>query len=557
MSTVKFDIGYVSSKSLNLKCLEEQFSPTPHDLAHDFNPFSLNAFQYSQPIHNLFFKEGDVNFDSIQLNSKYHMVDMNTVSESGSGVISRKPVFIKYSPLLDPVRYMIGKYDTQNDEIRTLPKNGEGFSKLSAVNNASYTDGFFSFLTSKLLYAHNIKHSIDYYGSYLAVQRKFKMNIADDFEYLNDSDFFNENINKLFHITQQSSCDLPSENSRSNKEKLTISDEVNINDIILIETDGMVLTTENKLIEEVFQKNSVDEESGSSDEESGSSDEESGSSDEESGSSDEESSDEDEESSDEDEHSNEDCNENEIYAYVDNFPVNMICLEKCNGTMDQLFVDNEIDEEIGASALFQIAMTLIAFDKAFKFTHNDLHTNNIMYVNTDADYLFYKFEGKRYKVPTYGKIFKIIDFGRSIYKFKGNLFCSDSFDVGGDAATQYNFPPFFNKKRPIIEPNPSFDLCRLGCSIYDFVISGRNPADELQKTIARWCSDDKGASVLYKKNGDERYPEFKLYKMIARNVHKHTPKAQLEFPFFKQFLVTDELSGCDLMDLDTVPDYST
>ena len=34
-------------------------------------------------------------------------------------------------------------------------------------------------------------------------------------------------------------------------------------------------------------------------------------------------------------------------------------------------------------------------------------------------------------------------------------------------------------------------------------------------------------NILYKKNGDERYPDFKLYKMIARTVHNHTPeKAQ-------------------------------
>ena len=57
----------------------------------------------------------------------------------------------------------------------------------------------------------------------------------------------------------------------------------------------------------------------------------------------------------------------------------------------------------------------------------------------------------------------------------------------------------------------------------------------LQATILRWCSDDSGKNVLYKRNGEERYPSFKLYKMIARNVHNHTPQSQLDFPFFKQF----------------------
>ena len=49
-----------------------------------------------------------------------------------------------------------------------------------------------------------------------------------------------------------------------------------------------------------------------------------------------------------------------------------------------------------------------------------------------------------------GSIFKIIDFGRAIYKFKGVTVCSDSFHKNGDAGTQYNFEPYFNNKKPPI-----------------------------------------------------------------------------------------------------------
>jgi hypothetical protein len=79
--------------------------------------------------------------------------------------------------------------------------------------------------------------------------------------------------------------------------------------------------------------------------------------------------------------------------------------------------------------------------------------------------------------------------------------------------------------------------------------------NELQKTVNRWCLDDNKKNVLYKKNGDERYPNFKLYKMIARTVHDHTPEAQLEFPFFKQFLTKDKTGEKVLMDLDELPSY--
>ena len=41
--------------------------------------------------------------------------------------------------------------------------------------------------------------------------------------------------------------------------------------------------------------------------------------------------------------------------------------------------------------------------------------------------------------------------------------------------------------------------------------------------------------MLYKNNGEERYPDFKLYKMIVRTVHNHLPEKQLERDIFKNF----------------------
>jgi hypothetical protein len=245
----------------------------------------------------------------------------------------------------------------------------------------------------------------------------------------------------------------------------------------------------------------------------------------------------------------------------------MICLEKCDGTLDELFENDLITHEIGTSAMMQIIMTLLTYQKVFHFTHNDLHTNNIMYMRTTKEFLYYKFNNKIYKVPTFGKIFKIIDFGRAIYKFQGNQYCSDSFAPGGDGHTQYNCEPYMNENKPRLDPNYSFDLCRLGTSIYDFIIDIDDKEDDLdffQKTILRWCKDDNGKNVLYKKNGDERYPNFKLYKMIARTVHNHTPQEQLNNELFKMYeLSNDEIENIansteynDTMDIDTLPVYA-
>ena len=139
-------------------------------------------------------------------------------------------------------------------------------------------------------------------------------------------------------------------------------------------------------------------------------------------------------------------------------------------------------------------------------------------------------------------MYKIIDFGRAIYSFKGKTICSDSYHPKGDAATQYNFGPYFNNKKPRLEPNKSFDLCRLACSLFDYFIDDIKEQKTIKNPIANliieWTKDDKGRNILYKNNGEERYPEFKLYKMIVRTVHNHTPEKQLDNILFRKFITT-------------------
>jgi hypothetical protein len=238
-------------------------------------------------------------------------------------------------------------------------------------------------------------------------------------------------------------------------------------------------------------------------------------------------------------------------------------MEYCENTFDDLILSEELSKEEWYSAFMQIIMILITYQKAFNFTHNDLHTNNVMYNKTDKKFIYYCYKKKYYKVPTFGRIFKIIDFGRSIYKFNGKLFCSDSFQMGGDAATQYNTEPYLNEKKPRLEPNYSFDLCRLACSIFDYVIDDINEiknidkiSDPIKHLINEWCLDDKGINMLYKNNGLDRYPDFKLYKMIARCVHNHTPQVQLERPEFSAYSkFKGDIPMDQVINIDNIPSY--
>jgi hypothetical protein len=559
---------------IDLSVLGKQYEETDkYDT--NYNPYKIDKLQLYNPLYKTLFGSDIIQEDTSTLSHKSHIIDLKKVSVQDSDS-KETPIFIKFSPLLDPYRYMIGKYEIDNDCIRTLPTlniNEESIHpKILSRHNASYVDSFFCYLSNKVLTEYNVPHGLNYYGSYLGVQEKYRVNIADDVEYLRNSKFFNDNIGKHFCI-EDADLDLVknpfSTMNSSRKNKLKIN--IDTNEIISLDCEELpILDIEPQSnshdIESVYSKSPSSSRSSSTSSDSSSSDvnyssdedENNKKEDNDSNKDEKEDEDEDEEDEDEeDEDEDEDEDEEELFGYIYNFPIQMICMEKCDGTLDELFVNDSMTNENSSSMLMQIVFTILIYQKMFKFTHNDLHTNNIMHIKTKQEFLYYQFDSKVYKVPTFGKIYKIIDFGRGVYNFNGNVFCSDSFAKDGDAVTQYNCEPFFNEKRHILDPNMSFDLCRLGSSLFDFVTDiddDENELDEVQQTIKRWCEDDNGKNILYKKNGQERYPNFKLYKMIARTVHHHTPEAQLEYDIFKQYIIeksTDELE--ELIDIDNLP----
>jgi hypothetical protein len=219
-----------------------------------------------------------------------------------------------------------------------------------------------------------------------------------------------------------------------------------------------------------------------------------------------------------------------------------------------------------ASYLFQIIFALAVAQKHYNFTHNDLHSNNIMYKETKAKYLYYKFKGQYFKIPTYGKIMKIIDFGRAIYTVNGRRYFSDAFKYEAEAGEQYTYPSEDFMRNPVVHPNPSFDLCRLATSMIDDLYpfppsttnSKRKP--KMLSKDSRYCDIEEGCpSIIHNKPQYEtisplydmmhswlvdkhrrnvmRYQDFELYKMIAQRVHNALPMNQLLKPVFKQFRI--------------------
>ena len=567
----------------------------------DFSePLNVTNIQNYNPIYNLFFKLNESNYNNIQLNEQFKLQRIKKrenhncfsceLQASDASTISNKEMFIKFSPIIDPTKYLIGKYNIENDDIFSLPSLNESSNilaeKKNASNNSAYTDGFFSFLSSKLLHNHDVLNANDYYGSFIANQKDFRYNVFDDIEYLCESDFFHDNKDVLFTLDEAFYDEADNNDSRNNKKKININNnnislksvEAFNDDIydnmftpsIESENDGNIdetvisdaNITENTL--SVINLNRLSNSRGSyktcSSHSSSCSSRTSVTDNDSIACSDIESLN--DMSSYESEGSEEDEN---IYAYIPDFPVNIIALEKCTDTLDSYMMDEEVSDKEWAALLMQVIFTLLIYQKTFNFTHNDLHTNNIMYVETERQFMYYNFDGKFYKIPTFGKIWKIIDFGRAIYKYNNHIICSDCFGKNGDADGQYNCEPFFNDSKPRLETNMSFDLCRLGCSLFDFFVDDivsmkRGKLSPIERIIVDWCYDDNNKNILYKKSGEERYPEFKLYKMIARNVHKHTPEQQLEHDVFIEFQVTKKKLNSSaqkkVLYIDNLPNYS-
>ncbi len=181
----------------------------------DINLLGLENIQNYIPIYERFFNLNEKNYNSINLNNFYKLNSLSKkldYSKFLGNIIDccnnkiEKKIFFKYGPMVDPVKYMIGKFEEKHDIFKLpnfLNKNDEKIiKKYYDVNNSAYSDGFFSYLSSLLLNGYNFLNGIDYYGSFLGVKNNFFVEISEDIEYLDDSDFFHKHNNNLFKINE-------------------------------------------------------------------------------------------------------------------------------------------------------------------------------------------------------------------------------------------------------------------------------------------------------------------------------------------------------------------
>lgn len=255
--------------------------------------------------------------------------------------------------------------------------------------------------------------------------------------------------------------------------------------------------------------------------------------------------------------------EYDMFVELVNMPVVMMYCECMDDTMDSLLENREFApatsvalEERWTAWLFQVIAACTQLQGYLHLTHNDLHTNNVLFTKTTDEFIHYRdTQGHTWAIPTYGYIFKIIDFGRAIFTSSGYTVISSDYNDGHFACGMYNFGPIQDDAFPVVRPNKSFDLCRLSCSLLRGIYPSNPPSLlkgavitkeknwEVRETshplfnmLWGWLKNKLGHNILEEESGVEKYPGFDLYTTIASTANNAIPSEQLSKPLFQSFM---------------------
>jgi hypothetical protein len=454
-----------------------------------------------------------------------------------------QPVHLKTSMLLSPFKWMEGEYGTHVGLPTTQEQSQIISSKLQNYHNSSYVGSLIACVLSQS----KCEHFPNVFGVFTGVSKEHTINISDDYDDLSDRSWFVKNIGKTFQLKLSDAIKSESDfnHTRRSKYHLTLGESTNLGDISELETPHIeesignlqkVLDIEEDTVVEdtisdsssvstsyIFEIESVEDY-------------------------------EDDEEMDLDDLSSyeEESEEEFAWATFTNVPVQVTVMEKCEDTIFKLLMSDP-DTNKHHAWISQVIFALAYAQRNFGFIHNDLHSNNVMYVKTDKEFLHYNCNGTFYKLPTYGYLIKIIDFERGLMSIRLNgmkeskFLMSDHFAISEEAGGQYNYGPFYNPKYPEIKPCPSFDLVRLATSIF-WDLFPEGPYHEEYKTNAlfcmliRWLTMDDGSSIMFGKKDprNDRYEGFMVYKAIARYCRDSAvPRKEIES--LKQFYSVESL----------------
>jgi hypothetical protein len=432
-----------------------------------------------------------------------------------------REIHSKVTMILNPYKWMRGEYGDAIGLPTSSEKANVVSEKIQNPNNASYVGAIISAVLSQT----GCNHFPKVYGVFTGLSLKHTIDISDDYLELSERPWFSQNIGKTFEIKLSENVQDSTEfkHTRTARLSIQLGEEAllgDISEVSAMDVGNVEMATLTGVVRDEEEDDDCSDSSSVSTSyvfnvrscDCSESDDE------------------------------EDDEENESFAWATfkNVPVQLTIMEKCVGTLYQLFVLNP-DTEKHLAWITQVMFALTYAQRTCGFTHNDLHANNVMYVETKEEYFYYSCGGSLYRVPTYGYLIKIIDFERGVASIKivgmkePKLFMSDHYNPEEEAGGQYNYGETYLLKYPEIKPNPSFDLVRLATSIFwDLFPNGPGCSEYseniLFKLFMKWLTLEDGTSVLFSKleEDHDRYHGFHLYKAIARFCKDAVPRKDIQ-----------------------------
>ena len=487
--------------------------------------------------------------ESLQGKIRGKIVNKNLYSKSKCKTdydrfVAEIPMFIKSNPLIDVINYMEGKHNFKSEipSIFSYHTN----KKINDVNNNAYLEVICAYFLNLLQENRMCSLFPNFYGAFNGIAKNYVHDISEDYPHIRGCEWFEEKSETLkYTIIKNNNLEGYQELSLKNVEKIDYKLEKNLQhkknmeqeingleidhnldlnfeslnldepldisqiDLNSVDNTGVELNLENleKILPDSIENNKSSESDTSSKQSKSSNQSDNSSSDWSSISS---------EGS---------CIFAETHIKIENFPVQILAMESLHYTLTNL-VKKGINAEEWKSILFEICFGLAVAQKHFSFIHNDLHSDNIMFKTTKLEDKFYEYKNKYYKVPTYGRETKIIDFARGIIQVGGKTYFSDVFKNEGDAGGQYKY---LDKKKNK-KYNFHFDLARLASTITEF-LEGEYKLKEVMLLVKSWCLNKNGESFLTMDD------DFSLYVKIAETANNALPKEQLQHRIFQTFII--------------------
>ena len=457
---------------------------------------NMNSLQFYMPFYSLYFyihNKPKANH-KIDMKRNYYLKEILEITKSRyynsnmflkgnvyneyKNITTECELFCKSIPILDPIHIVNNNYNLVNHNNYHLPSNYNynTFHKINDMNNTAYIDVLCSFLFGNLTHYKKNPSFPLYYGSVNGIG-DYNYDLTEDYDDIKNDRCFNENVDKGFKLEIYVSDD-ESSSDEDNKSDSDNDNKSNSDNESADESDNSSIDNKN-------EKDSFD-----------------------------------------------DC-----IAKLLKIPIQLLFIEKLEGTLEDL-LDEDIAEEVLLSCIFQISFALTYLQKHYEFTHNDLHINNVMFKKTESKYLYYKYNNIYFRVPTHGYIFKIIDFGRAIFKYRDKVYMNDVFSDYGEAGGQYTYPKqvqfTIERDREYIKPNYHFDLCRLSMTILE-ELNNKEYSEESLKFLNHMCKNSCDISFC------DMPDDFYLYKSIARDACNCLPREVIMNDIFKSYRIKKKL----------------